>query len=234
MRVLIAEDDPDMLDVTTYALRKYGFDVVGVTDGAMALERWRQEQPDLVLLDVILPRMSGFDICREIRKWSSTPIIMLTAHDDEAHVVEGFESGADDYVSKPVSYRTLALRMRTVLQRHAGGPVMGSTTVAQTADLLVNLQAHEVCKGGMPVRLTRLETRILYPLVSNAGRVVLTERLIEFAWNYEGGDAFALKTHISHIRQKLGLSKGQPGYISSLPRVGYVLETALTSSSRSS
>jgi DNA-binding response OmpR family regulator len=226
MRVLLVEDDVDMLDVTTYALRKYGYEVVGVTDGAAALQRWEKDQPDLVLLDLNLPHVSGMDVCREIRKRSSTPIIMVTALSDETHVVEGFESGADDYVSKPVSYRALAMRMRTVLQRHAGGPVMTSSSTAHAADLWVDLQAHEVRLGDSPLRLTRLETRILYLLLSNAGRVVATQRLIEFTWNYEGGDAFALKTHISHIRQKLGRTKGQPGYISSVPQLGYLLETA--------
>ena len=226
MRVLLIEDDTDMLDVTAYALRKHGYDVVGVADGAAAVERWRRERPDLVLLDVNLPHMSGLDICREIRKQSSLPIIMVTAAGDDAHVVEAFESGADDYVVKPVSYRQLAMRMRVVMDRRTDGPTVESSTVAKSGDLLVDLSAHEVRKAGVPVRLTRLETRILYLLASNPGRVVQTNRLIEFVWSYEGGDSFALKTHISHIRQKLNLIKGQPGYISSLPHIGYLLETA--------
>src|SRR5919201_3079028 len=118
MRVLLAEDDVDMLDVTTYALRKYGYEVLGATDGPTALRRWEKDQPDLVLLDINLPRVSGIDICREIRRHGRTPVIIVSAHNDESHIVEGFESGADDYVSKPVSYRTLAMRMRAVLQRH--------------------------------------------------------------------------------------------------------------------
>ena len=226
MRVLLAEDDSDMLDVTTYALRKYGYDVVTATDGPSALRRWQTDQPDMVLLDINLPHTSGLDVCRAIRAKSPTPIIMVTAHGDESHIIEGFECGADDYLSKPVSYRELAMRMRAVLQRHTGAPVVEAAAVAEAGDLRVDLQAHEVRKGGVLVRLTRLETRILYFLVSNAGRVLTTDRLVELVWNYEGGDPFALKTHISHLRQKLGLQKGQPGYISSVPHVGYVLETA--------
>jgi DNA-binding response OmpR family regulator len=225
MRVLLAEDDTDLLDVTTYALRKYGYEVVSVTDGALALERWQTSQPDLVLLDVNLPHLSGMDICREIRKQSSVPIIMVTAHNDENHVVEGFESGADDYVGKPLSYRALAMRMRTILQRRTDAPLVHPTTTAHAAGISVDLEGHEVLKDGRPARLTRLETRILFHLVSNAGRVLSTDRLIELTWNYEGGDAFALKTHICHIRQKLNLMKGQPGYICSVPHVGYKLET---------
>jgi two-component system response regulator VanR len=227
MRVLLAEDDTDVLDVTTYALRKYGYDVVGVTDGAAALKRWETEQPDLVLLDVNLPTMSGMDVCQKIRERSTTPVLMVSGLADEDHIVEGFERGADDYLCKPVSYRQLAMRMRAVLQRrNAGEPVVQSSATAVAADISVDLQYHEVSHADRPLKMTRLETRILYLLVSNARRVITTERLIEFAWNYEGGDAFALKTHISHIRQKLALSSGEPGYISSVPRVGYKLQAA--------
>src|SRR5206468_3724801 len=200
---------------------KHGYDVICVPDGGSAVERWNREQPDLVLLDVNLPHKSGFEICREIRRQSSTPIIMVTASGDEAHVVEGFESGADDYVVKPVSYRQLAMRMRVVMDRRGDAPVLHSSTVAEWGDIWLDLSAHEVRKGDMRVRLTRLEARALYLLVRNAGRVVQTDRLIDFVWNYEGGDSFALKTHISHIRQKLKLIKGQPGYINSVPYLGY-------------
>jgi DNA-binding response OmpR family regulator len=223
MRVLLAEDDADMLDVTAYALRKYGYEVVGVTDGAAAVERWNKEQPDVVLLDVNLPNKSGMQICREIRSVSSTPIIIVSAMNDEAHILEGFECGADDYINKPLSYRELSMRIRALLQRSRGVPVIESGNVAQSGDLSVNLDSYEVQKAGEAVRLTRLESRILYYLVSNAGHVVTTDRLIELAWNYEGGDAFALKTHISHIRQKLGACKGQPWQIASVPHIGYLL-----------
>jgi len=227
MRVLLAEDDTDVLDVTTYALRKYGHDVVSVTDGAAALARWEADQPDLVLLDINLPVVSGMEVCRKIREKSSTPIIMVTAISDEDHIVEGFERGADDFVTKPVSYRQLAMRMQAVAQRYGGGePVLRSSTEATAAGIAVDLQNFEVRYAGKPVRMTRLETRILYFLVNNAGRTLTTERLIEFVWNYEGGDAFALKTHICHIRQKLGAPKGTPGYIRSVPHIGYSLEAA--------
>jgi DNA-binding response OmpR family regulator len=227
MRVLLAEDDTDVLDVSTYALRKYGYDVVGVTDGAVAFDRWEAEQPELVLLDVNLPTLSGMEICHKIREHSSTPIIMVSAMSDEAHIVQGFECGADDYVSKPFSYKELAMRMRAVAQRRGGGePVLQQSSTAAAAGITVDLQNFEVHRSDTPVRMTRLETRILYFLVCNAGRILMSDRLIELVWNYEGGDAFTLKTHISHIRQKLGIAKGTPGYISSVPHVGYTLEIA--------
>jgi DNA-binding response OmpR family regulator len=225
VRVLLAEDDVDVLDLTTYALRKYGHEVVCVTDGERAFERWQAGGTDLVLLDVNLPGLSGMDVCRKIREQSSTPIIMVTAMSDEEHIVRAFECGADDYLSKPISYKELAMRMRAVAQRTGGGSsVLNESTTASAAGITVDLDNFEVRLGGQPVRTTRLETRILYFLVCNAGRVLRSERLIELVWDYEGGDAFALKTHISHIRQKLGIAKGQPGYISSIPHVGYTLE----------
>jgi DNA-binding response OmpR family regulator len=212
--------------VSSYALRKYGYEVVGVTDGPSAIERWQKDQPDLVLLDINLPRLNGRDVCRAIRAQSCTPIIMLTAMDDEDSIVEAFESGADDFVSKPVSYRELAMRMRSVLRRHTAGPVVESSTLATCGELSVDLSNCEVYQSGKLAQLTRLEARTLYFLVANAGRVVTSGRLIELIWNYEGGDAFSLKTHISHIRHKLGVTKYLPGYISSVAHVGYRLEVA--------
>jgi DNA-binding response OmpR family regulator len=226
MRILLAEDDLDVLDVSTYALRKYGYEVVGVTDGLAAIERWQADQPDLVLLDVNLPGLNGLDVCRAIRKQSATPIIMLTARDDEDSIVEAFESGADDFVCKPASYRQLAMRIRAVLRRRSAGPVVESSTLATSGELSVDLSNYEVRKCGKLAQLTRLEARTLYFLVANAGRVVPSGRLIELVWNYEGGDAFSLKTHISHIRQKLSLIRDRPGHISSVAHVGYRLEVA--------
>jgi DNA-binding response OmpR family regulator len=223
MRVLLVEDDVDMLDVSIYALRRQGFNVTGVVDGPSALERWHKDQPDLVLLDVNLPRLSGMEVCRTIREQSSTPIIMLSALHDENRIVEAFENGADDFVVKPISYRELAMRIRAVAGRRIDGPVVDASTIARAGDLVVDVSNCEVRKAGQPVSLTRLEARALYFLASNAGRVMPSQRLIEAIWEYEGGDPFALKTHISHIRQKLGTGKGEPGYICSVPRIGYKL-----------
>jgi DNA-binding response OmpR family regulator len=221
-RVLVAEDEPMLLDVTTYALRKLGFESDGVTDGIAALERWQSGKYDLALLDVMLPKTSGLDVCREIRKQSATaPIIIVSALSQENQIIDGFDAGASDYVTKPVSYRILASRMRNLLQRQDGREFVQPMLVAQSGDLWVDLETYQVRKTGQPVPFSRIETRILYLLLSNAGRVVTTDRLVEFAWNYDGGDAFALKTHLSRMRQKLGIQKGEPGYISSVPQIGY-------------
>jgi DNA-binding response OmpR family regulator len=233
MRVLVAEDEPMLLDLTTYALRKLGFHCDGVTDGVAAVKQWQAGNYDVALLDVVLPKMSGLEVCREIRKQSpSTPVIMVSALSQESQIIDGFDSGASDYVTKPISYRVLAARMRNLLQRQSGKELVDSAISAQCDDLSVNLESYEVRKRGELVPLTRLETRILFFLLSNAGRVLPTERLIELAWNYDRGDTFSLKTHISHIRQKLGTAKGEPGYISSAPHIGYRLERATPATPR--
>ncbi len=223
MKILLADDDTEILDLTTYALRKHGYNVITVTDGTQALRRWEAEEPDLVLLDVGLPRLSGFEVCRKIRQSSATPVIMLTARGDEENVVQGFLVGVDDYVTKPFSHRQLAMRIRAVLQRRYGPSTPEPSVELTAGGLRLDLESHEVARGDLSVRLTPLEFRILHILAANEGRVVSSTRLIEYAWGYDGGDASMLKTHICHIRQKLRLQKGEPGYIVSIPRLGYSL-----------
>ena len=223
MKVLLIEDDVDTLDVTTYALRKHGYEISTATDGKTGLERWEREQPDLVVVDVNLPKANGFDVCRKIRETSLTPVIMLTGRTDEDHVLEGFSAGADDYVTKPFSHRQLAARIRAVLGRSADRIPAEPAAALTVADLKLDMQSHEVFRGGKAVRLTPLEFKILWILAANQGHVVTSQRIIEYAWGYDGGEPALLKTHVCHIRQKLGF--GQPGSpnVESIPWVGYKL-----------
>jgi DNA-binding response OmpR family regulator len=231
MKILVADDDPDLLDVTTYALRRHGYSIVTATDGVQAVERCEDERPDLMLLDIGLPRLNGFEVCRRIRERSSIPIIMLTARNDDDNVVQGFLTGADDYVTKPFSHRQLAARIRAVLNRTHGGLTPEPEGDLTIGNLRLDLHSHEVTlRGGRVVRLTPLEFRVLYMLAINEGRVVSSSRLVEYAWGYEGGEPSLVKTHISHVRQKLGLDKikpeeEQPGdvRIRTVPWVGYSL-----------
>ena len=222
MKILLVEDDADTLDVTTYSLRKNGYDVVTCTDGQQAVARWEREKPDLVVLDVNLPKMNGFDVCRKIRDNSLTPVIMLTGRTDEEHVLQGFNLGADDYVTKPFSHKQLAARIRAVLNRVGERVPAEPAGQVKTTDMVLDMQAHEVVRNGKSVRLTPLEFKILYILASNEGRVVSSQRLIEYAWGYDGGDPSLLKTHVCHIRQKLGFGETGPN-IESVPWVGYKL-----------
>jgi DNA-binding response OmpR family regulator len=223
MKILLVDDDTDLLDVTAYALRREGFNVIVATDGTQALRRWQSDEPDLILLDVGMPRMSGFEVCRKIRQVASTPIIMLTAASDEEHVVQGFRHGADDYVVKPFSPKQLALRIRAVMRRSSGQTVTETERILQVGEFRLDLEAHQVTKGDQVIQLTPLEFRIFHMLALNEGRVVSFSRLVEYGWGYDGGEPAMLKTHISHLRKKLALEPGKPGYIQVLHGVGYML-----------
>jgi len=224
VKVLVVDDDVDLLDLMTYALRREGYDVLAAVDGQQALNRWESERPDIVLLDGNLPKIDGFEVCRRIRHESATPIIMLTARDDEEDILRGLQIGADDYMTKPFSAKQLAARMKTVLRRCQTDPYREPASQVEVGDLVLNLQSHEVTRNGEPVQLTRLEFRILYMLALNEGRIIPYSRLIEYAWGYyDEGNSNLLKTHICHIRKKVGLPPNSNGGIKAVLGVGYSL-----------
>ena len=223
MKVLVVDDDADLLDLTSYALRREGFTVIPASDGQQAVQRWESETPDLVVLDANMPKMNVFEVCRKIRQDSGTPVIMLTARRDVGDTLQGLQLGADDYVTKPFSAKQLVARMRAVLRRCQADPYRQPVSQLTVGDLMLDLQSHEATKGGEPVQLTPLEFRILYMLAMNEGRVIPYARLVEYAWGYDGGDSSLLKTHISHIRSKLGMVGDAPGGIRAVPGVGYSL-----------
>lgn len=223
MKALLIDDDTDLLDLMTYALRREGYTVHCAVDGQQALERVRAEDPDIILLDVNLPKLNGFDVCRMIRRDWETPIIMLTACSSEEEIVRGLEVGADDYVSKPFSAKQVAARMKALLRRSRADRYRQPVSQLRVGDLVLDLESHEVTRGGEPVELTTLEFRVLYMLAMNVGRIIPYARLVEYAWDYDGGDAALLKTHISHIRKKLGIPYTKKGGIEAIAKVGYRL-----------
>ena len=223
MKVLLVEDDADLLDLMTYSLGRDGYTVLTAMDGQQALKRWEDESPDVVLLDANLPKIDGFEVCRRIRHDGTTPIIMLTARDEESDVLHAFQLGADDYVIKPFSAKQLAARMRAVLRRSQADPYRQPVREVSVGKVRLDLQSYRVTDGDRQIQLTPLEFKILYLLGVNEGRVIPYSRLVEYAWGYEGGDSSLLKTHICHIRQKLGLSAGKHGGIRAVPGVGYSL-----------
>jgi DNA-binding response OmpR family regulator len=225
MRVLAVDDDVDLLDLTGYALRRDGHVVAAAASGCQALERYQAEQPDLVLLDVNLPDVSGFEVCRQIRELGPTPIIMLTARDDEEDILRGLHLGADDYVVKPFSAKELLARMQAVTRRSNAGREPEVRSRVDVGDITLDLESYEVTRGDQRIHLTVLEFRLLYILAINAGRVVSYSRLVEYAWGYDGGDALLLKTHICHIRKKLSLSSDERG-LRAIPSIGYCLARA--------
>jgi two-component system, OmpR family, response regulator len=154
---------------------------------------------------------------------ATTPVIMMSGRNDDDNVVQGFLVGADDYVVKPFSHRQLAMRVRALLNRCGNGLRAVPAGELRVGELCLDKQSHEVTKGGVTTRLTPLEFRLLYILATNEGRVVNSARLIEYAWGYDGGQALLLKTHVCHIRRKLGLGRSEAGDIAAVPWVGYKL-----------
>jgi DNA-binding response OmpR family regulator len=229
MKVLLVDDDTELLDVTAYALRREGLNIIVATDGSLALRRWQAEEPDVVVLDVGLAHVNGYEVCRQIRQASTTPVIFVTGLTDNESIVRGFRAGADDYVTKPFSTRQLAMRIHAILRRRAQSPVTEPVREVQVGELMLDPGSQEVSWRGSGVRLTRTEFRLLYLLALNAGRVVRSERLVEYALGYDHGESSLLRTHVSHIRRKLQLPPRGPGSIAVLPCVGYRLNAALTS-----
>jgi DNA-binding response OmpR family regulator len=179
--------------------------------------------PDVILLDVRMPQLSGFEVLRSIRKESETPVIFVSARDDEDDIVHGLRLGADDYVIKPFSPRQLVARIHSVTRRMGLGAPSTETRL-EAAGLMLDLESHEVSRDGRAMRMTPIEFRLLRTLMASVGRVVSSSRLIEEAWGAEGGDTTMLKSHICHIRKKLKLRDGAPGYIRSTVGLGYTLE----------
>jgi DNA-binding response OmpR family regulator len=224
IKILLAEDDAEMLDLTAYVLRRERFVVIEASDGAMALRRWKADRPDLVVLDLGLPGVDGFEVLRRMREDDeATPVLILTARKDAHDILRCFNLGTDDFLPKPFEFRELVARMRAILRR-ARVNVQGSPEPRLEMDgLSLDPEAYEVTWRDHWVRLTPTEFRILYLLATNPGHVVPASRLYTYVWGSDGGDANALRSHISHLRRKLEKIGGEvPGQITSVPAVGYV------------
>ena len=198
--ILIVDDEMRMRRVIADYLHIKNFRTAEAADGVEALEMFRAEKPDLVLLDVMMPRMNGWDVCRTIRETHQTPIIMLTARSEEADELQGFELGADEYIAKPFSLKILLARIEAVLRRH------GDTPPTASADLLqVNRLSREVTVGGVPVQLTYTEFELLEYLQTNKGLALSRDKILDNVWKYDyDGDARTVDTHIKKLRSKLG------------------------------
>lgn len=203
-KVLIVDDEMRMRRVITDYLRIKGYDTVEAGDGAEALERFFQEQPDLVLLDVMMPRMDGWEVCRRIRAKSRVPVIMLTAKGEEEDELQGFQLGVDEYISKPFSLKILLARIEAVLRR-GSGPVSSSPSVPIPDGLHVDMAGREVRVNGEPVELTYTEFELLTYLMNNAGVALSRDKILDNVWRYDYyGDARTVDTHIKKLRSKLG------------------------------
>jgi two-component system, OmpR family, response regulator RegX3 len=227
--VLVVEDEEAYLDALSIGLTKEGFRVAVARDGEEALARFAEVRPDLVVLDVMLPRLSGIDVCREIRRSSPVPVIMVTARSSELDTVLGLEVGADDYVTKPYRMRELVARMRAVLRRHqpVDGPAdtsSGTPTVV-VGDVVVDEDRHEVTLRGEPVALTLKEFDLLALLVHNAGRALSRDVLLDRVWGTDfRGDAKTLDVHIKRVRSKIEPDPARPCRIVTIRGLGYRYE----------
>ncbi len=223
MKVVVIDDSPEIVEVVSlcFQLRWSGTSVVSASDGAKGLELIEAENPDVVILDIELPDMDGFQVLREIRRFSQVSVIMLTVRDEDVDVARGLELGADDYITKPFSHIELIARVQAVLRRVRGLPVTEEPPFVG-GKLSVDFAGNEVRLNGEPVKLTSTETKLLHHLIRNEGRLLTHENLLGKVWGETYVDARGLlRVHIQHLRQKLKDSADSPRIIVTEHGIGY-------------
>ncbi len=220
-RLVLVDDDANLRHTLGYALRQEGFEVVAAEDGERGLEAFRQSKPDVVLLDVMLPHVDGFEVCRRIRRESDVPIIMLTARDTELDKVVGLELGADDYLAKPFSTRELVARVRALLRRTRGK----ATTIGERFDagaLSLDSARHRVTLETREIALKPKEFDLLAFFMAHPGQVFGREQLLASVWGFDfAGDSRTVDTHVKTLREKLGDDAERPHWIETVRGVGY-------------
>ena len=224
--VLVVEDEQSLREPLVYILEREGFEVFEAADGPAALIEWKERKPDLILLDLMLPGMSGVDVCREIRNHSAVPIIMVTAKDSEVDKVVGLEIGADDYVVKPYSTRELLARIKAVLRRGSLPDSRQPRTVIEAGPVRIDTDRHSVSVSGVAVTLPLKEFELLEYLIDNANRVLTRGQIIDRVWgsNYYG-DTKTLDVHVKRIRGKIEPDPANPRYLVTVRGLGYKFES---------
>ena len=226
-RVLIVEDETSIVDILTFNLTKEGYETLEAYDGATGLQLAREQDPDLILLDLMLPRMNGFDVCRSLREGgSATPVIMLTAREEETDKVLGLELGADDYIIKPFDSKELVARVKAVLRRYQPAKPeapKSSAKVVEYPELVINQTNYSVLYKGVPVDMPPKELELLYFLASSPNQVFTREQLLDHIWGYEYiGDTRTVDVHIKRLREKI---KDHPAWsLSTVWGIGYKFE----------
>ena len=226
-KILVIDDDPRLVKLVDYSLTQEGYEVYKAYDGQEGLRQMYSHQPDLVILDIMMPKMDGWQVCRRIREMSNVPIIMLTAKGGEEDIARGLDYGADDYLTKPFRVKELLARVRAVLRRAALPPPTEEPVTYSDEYLTVNLAERRVVVQGEPVKLTPTEFRLLALLVKNAGRVLTFQQILEHVWGWEyQDDVDYVRIYVWHLRQKIEEDPSQPRYILTEYGVGYRFEKA--------
>jgi len=221
-KALVVDDEVQMVSIVAYALETQGFEVIQAYDGMEALRKFEKEKPDLVILDVMLPGMDGFEVCQRIRESTFTPVILLTARKEDEDIIHGLELGADDYITKPFRPRELALRAQAVCRRCCGEVTTQSITIGK---LKIDQKAHTASIGEDQMHLTPNEFSLLVNLACNAGRVLSWQSLLKSAWGleiWEGGKEM-VKMAVYRLRQKIGDNPEKPEFILTVRGVGYTM-----------
>ena len=225
-RILVVEDDPTVSEVVTRYLEREGFVVEVAFDGAVGLERALADPPELVVLDLMIPSLDGFEVCRRLRAAAPVPVIMLTARGEEADRIVGLELGADDYVSKPFSPRELTARIKAVLRRANGGVSTSrdEPTALRAGAIEVDTVAHEARLDGALVALTSREFDLLVHLMRNPRRAFRREQLLEQVWGFAYGDTSTVTVHVRRLREKVEANPAEPRHVCTVWGVGYRFE----------
>ncbi|GCE15874.1 response regulator transcription factor [Tengunoibacter tsumagoiensis] len=227
--VLVADDDPQLLRLITRNLQFEDYTILTASDGKQALEMIEEYTPDLVLLDVMMPRMDGFTVCKKVREFSTVPIIIITARGQDQDKVYGLDLGADDYLTKPFSIEELLARVRSVLRRSTFASNDGASnhahmrTILKVGDLIIDSAQHQVLMAGQDVPVSPIEYRLLFYLAQNAGRVVTQDLLLSHVWGEEYmGESHMLQVNINRLRRKLEIDPSHPRYIRTKVGIGYM------------
>jgi len=221
-RILLAEDEVALRDFVSRNLRARGFEILEASNGLEAIAVWERENPHLLILDIMMPRMDGLEVCRRVREHSAVPIIVLTALDAESDKVAALDLGADDYLTKPFGVEELLARVRAVLRRTQWEVMPPASGIKQFGDLEIDLSGHIVRLRGEEVRLSPTEFAFLKQLVTHAGKVVTHRMLLQSIWGPEySGEAEYLRVYINRLRQKLESDPANPRYLLTEPGVGY-------------
>jgi len=226
-RILVVDDEPHMVRLVEANLRAAGYKVLSAVDGQAALQVIPREQPDLIILDIMLPGLDGYEVCRRIREYSAVPVLMLTARSNEIDLVRGFDVGADDYLAKPFAVNELLVRVRAILRRSKYAQEIIQRPALVAGDVRIDFARRQVTVRGEPVELTPIEYKLLSTLALKPNQVILHQELLREVWGPEyRTETEYLRVYMRYLRQKIERDPSNPAFLITYPRAGYMFRTA--------